>query len=91
MPVAVGRITAGLLALLYAGDYLVVRYRIPKSRDPYAVVKVRTYYVVPQKNGKPEFYFLPPEDQTCVRSLFPHLGYKPCWYLRRKSQNPINM
>jgi len=84
-------ITAGLLALLYAGDYLSVRYRIPKSRDPYGVVKVRTYYVVPQKNGKPEFYFLQPEDQTCVRSLFPHLGLKPCWYLRRKSQNPIDM
>ena len=84
-------ITVGLVALLYAGDYLSVRLRIPRSRDPYGVVRVRSYYVVPQKNRKPEFYFIEPQDQVCVRSLFPHLGYKPCWYLRRRSQNRIEM
>jgi hypothetical protein len=87
----IGIIVAGLAALLYAGDYLAVRYRFPRSRDPYGVVTVRSYYVVPQKNGKPEFYFFPPEDQTCVRSPFPHLGYQSCWYLRRHTENPINM
>jgi hypothetical protein len=84
-------VTAGLLALLYVGDYLAVRYRIPKNRDPYGVVQVQTFYVVPQKNRKPEFYFLEPENQVCVNSLFPHLGYKPCWYLRRRKQNRVEM
>jgi len=22
--------------------------------------------------------------QTCVRSLFPHLGFSPCWYVNRE-------
>ena len=80
-----------LFALLYAGDYAVVRFRIPKGRDPYGVVKVRPYYAVTQKNGKPEFYFLDPQNQTCVRSLFPHLGYSPCWYVSRHAHQRINM
>ncbi len=81
----------GMAALIYAGDYLAVRYRIATGREPYGTVTVRSFYIVPQKNGKPEFYFFPPEDQTCVNAIFPHLGYKPCWYLRRHTQNPINM
>ena len=84
-------IVLALLALLYAGDYAAVRFRIPGSRDPYGVVKVRPYLVVPQKSGKSEFYFQDPRNQTCVNSLFPHLGYPPCWYLRRHAKQRIDM
>jgi hypothetical protein len=80
-----------LLALLYAGDYASVRFRIPKGRDPFGVVQVRLYYVVPQKNGKSELYFLDPQNQTCVHSLFPHLGYNPCWYINRHAHQRIDM
>jgi hypothetical protein len=84
-------IVVGLFALLYAGDYASVRFRIPKSRDPFGVVQVRPYYAVRQKNGEPEFYFLAPENQVCVHSLFPHLGYNPCWYVRRHTQKRIDL
>jgi hypothetical protein len=78
-------------ALLYAGDYAVVRYRIPSSREPFATVEVQPYYAVPLKGGKTEFMFLKPENQVCVRSLFPHLGHNPCWYVRRHRDKPINI
>lgn len=84
-------ITVLLLGVLYFGDYLSVRYRIPKGREPFGVVTVQTSYAVKQKDGKTEYYFNPPENQTCVHALFPHLGYSPCWYLGRKNKPQINM
>jgi hypothetical protein len=83
-------ITLGALsALLYAGDYAAVRIPIPTGRNPYGVVTVRPYYDVKLKSGKSDFYFLDPQKQTCVNSLFPHLGYTPCWYLRRHARQRI--
>ncbi|HEV2352480.1 MAG TPA: hypothetical protein VG028_21805 [Terriglobia bacterium] len=79
------------LCVLYAGDYLLVRFRIFANRKPLGTVKVQTTYAVKQKDGKTEFYFNPPQDQVCVNSIFPHLGYPPCWYLRRHSKPQINM
>lgn len=70
-------------ALLYAGDYTVVRYRVARNRNPFGTVQVQPYYLVPLKDGKTEFMFLDPQNQTCVRSLFPHMGRTPCWYLSR--------
>jgi hypothetical protein len=80
-----------LLALVYAGDYASVRIPIPKGRSPFSTVTVRPYYDVGLKSGKSEFYFLDPQKQTCVNSLFPHLGYDPCWYLRKHVRQRIAM
>ena len=80
-----------LLGILYAADYASVRYRIPKSRDPLGSVQVQRYYSVMKKDGKPDFYFDPPQNLTCVHALFPHLGYNPCWYLNRRRVQRINM
>lgn len=80
-----------VLAMVYAGDYVSVRFRIPRSREPFGSVPVQRYYAVTQKNGKPEFYFDPPTVQACVRSLFPHLGFTPCWYLNRHKVQRVNM
>lgn len=87
----IGWIVAGLLALVYAGDYASVRIPIPKGRSPYGTVTVRPYYDVGLKSGKSEFYFLDPRKQTCVNSLFPHLGYNPCWYVRKHARQRIEM
>jgi hypothetical protein len=80
-----------VLAIVYVGDYVSVRYRIPKSRDPYGAVPVQRYYAVTQKSGKHEFYFDQPTVQVCVHSLFPHLGYVPCWYLNRRRVQRVDM
>jgi hypothetical protein len=78
-------------ALIYAGDYAMVRYPIPRSRNPLGTVEVQPYYAVPLKDGKTEFMFLKPENQVCVHSLFPHLGHNPCWYARRKRNKRIDI
>ena len=80
-----------LLFILYLGDYLSVRYKIPKSRSQFGVVKIRRYYAVGLKSGKTEFMFLAPQNQACVHSLFPQLGYSPCWYLSRRNVKRIDI
>lgn len=80
-----------MLATAYSADYFSIRYRIAKNLEPYGVVRVRRYYAVMMKNGKPEYYFDQPTDQTCVHSLFPHFGYPPCWYLKRRATQEIKM
>jgi hypothetical protein len=80
-----------LLLTLYAGDYLSLKYRIPGNRAQFGTVQTRTSYAVEQKNRKTEYYFNPPENETCVHSLFPQLGYSPCWYLERNRIKQIEM
>jgi hypothetical protein len=79
------------LFILYVGDYLSVRYSIPKDRAQFGVVKMQRYYAVGLKSGKTEFMFLGPTNQVCVHSLFPHFGYSPCWYLSRRNVKRIDM
>lgn len=84
-------IVAALLVLLYVGDYLSVRLPIPKERAAFSTVTVRPYYDVKLKSGKSDFYFLDPQPQTCVNSVFPHMGFTPCWYLRKHTRPRISM
>ncbi len=78
-------------AIVYAGDYLLLRYRIARNQSPFGTVTVRRYYAVPQKDHKTEFLFDDPQEQACVNALFPHLGDRPCWYLRRNTQERVDM
>ena len=87
---------AVLLTLLYIGDYMVVRLRAayPRLGTAFDSVQMARLYAIPLKNGKTEFELDAQQPQVtvpCVRALFPHLGYSPCWYLRRNSQKPIPM
>jgi hypothetical protein len=79
-----------LMAALYVGDDLSVRYRIPRSRQPFGTVTIRRLDAISEKNNKTEYVYEDPVAVTCVRSLFPHLGYSPCWYLSRHSEQRIN-
>ena len=79
------------LAGLYAGDYLSARYRIPGNRQTLGSVQVQTLYAVRLKGGRFEYSLGDPETETCVRSLFPHLGYTPCWYLRGHATKRIEI
>jgi len=79
-----------LFILVYAGDYLSARFRIPDNRQVFGVVRVQRYYAVPKKNGKPDLYFDKPQNETCVHSLFPHFGDLPCWYLKPRAEQRIN-
>jgi hypothetical protein len=87
--------TAGVLivslALVWLGDTLSVSHRMTHrtASDPIDTIKVTPIYLIPRKDGRAELDFGDPEDQMCVHALFSHLGYSPCWYVRRQSQKPI--
>jgi hypothetical protein len=74
------------LMLIYLADYLLLRLR----HQPLGNVTIQRYDAIAQKNGKTEFDFEDPTTQVCVHSLLPHLGYQPCWYLARHSEQRIN-
>lgn len=76
-------ITVASLILLYVGDDLFVRYRLGRGivGDPLETVTV--YYATRLKNGKVEIFYDSPATEVCARALFPHMGYRPCWYVRR--------
>ena len=77
-----------LLGLLYLGDFLSLRLRIP-ARDTFGNVTVHTYYSVKLKSGKTEYDYAGDHDVTCSNSMFPQFGVKPCWYARRHTDEQI--
>jgi hypothetical protein len=81
----------GVGCVLYIGDYVRVRYKVAKKLEPFGSVKVQHYYAVKLKSGKVEYYFDTPQMQPCVHSLFPQVGYTPCWYLQRKADKGTNI
>ena len=79
-----------IVAVVWVCDYLSVRFKFP-NKQPLGTVAVRTYYAVPQKDGKTQFLFDPPQQQDCVHSVFPHAGLEPCWYLSSHTQKRVDM
>ena len=78
-----------LLTILYAGDYLWLQLRMSHSLVGPPLGMVQFYWATPLKNGKEEIFFDQPQTETCARSLFPHLGYRPCWYTSGKTVRVI--
>lgn len=72
-----------MLAVLYAGDFLLLEFRIHKGEKPFDTVQVANYSAVPEKNNRVEFFYNDAEPVECVETLFPHFGDNPCWYLNR--------
>jgi hypothetical protein len=60
-------------------------------RGPLDTVQIQRTYEIPHKDGRAEFAFAEPQTVPCVHSIFPHLGYSPCWYLKRHTQQTIPM
>ena len=78
----------GVIVLLsFAVDYLVLRFRKPA----FGSVTVHRFYRIPQKNGKVEIQYDGDYSYDCARSLFPHSGNRPCWYLSRKTEEWVDV
>ena len=74
-----------VLAVIYAADFLAAR------TNPLGSISVQPYYAIHLKNKKVEFDFdVPPETDSCVQSFAPHLGYPPCWYLKRHTTRRVD-
>ena len=75
------------LLLLYGGDYSIFRLR----HSPTGTVTVRRYLAIQEKANRVEYVFNGEQNQTCVQSLFPHMGSTPCWYLSRHSEQRVDI
>ena len=84
----IGVAVLSFLAISYVADYASARWR---GAGALGTVQVQPYYAVPLKDGKTEFMMLDPETRTCVKSVAPHFGYAPCWYLDGKKEERIQM
>ena len=80
-------VAALVVVLLYGGDFAVLRTR---SRQ-FGSVHVRVMYAVKMKNRQTEYLPEEPQDLSCVNSLFPQVGYAPCWYLTRHRLQTIDI
>jgi len=78
------------LAVLYAADYLVLRIRMARGGSDAALGKVTVLIGTPLKDGRISVFTDQPEIDTCARSLFPHMGYPPCWYASRHTTKLVN-
>jgi hypothetical protein len=74
-------------ALVYGIDFLVLRSR----SQQFGNVRVRIMYAVKLKNRQTEYFQEEPRDTSCVKSMFPQMGYPPCWYLARHRIQTIDI
>ena len=81
-----GALFAAVFAVVvYAADYLAAR------TYPLGSVAVEPYYAIHLKTKRTEFDFdSPVENETCVQSFAPHLGYRPCWYVKRHTNQRVD-
>jgi len=76
-----------LVIVLYFSDYVVLKLR----SEPTGTCQITKLYAILQKDGKTSYEPGEPETQTCVNSIFPHLGHSPCWYVKRHKTQQINL
>lgn len=81
-----GAAVAVLLALLYAGDWMVLRGRMTRGMAS-GVVEVNQFLATPLKGNKVEYDLMGSAPVACSRSIFPQQGNPACWWVERhKSQ-----
>lgn len=78
-----------LFVVVYSCDYALLRYRMGTNNGAGATGTVTSYYGTALKDGKMEIFTDQPLTETCVHSLFPHSGLRPCWYASRNNVKPI--
>ena len=71
--------------MAYLGDSLYIRHEVAGANSAAAFGNVRFYYATKLKNGKYIIYQDSPQNEVCVHALFPHYGYKPCWFASRNT------
>jgi glucose dehydrogenase len=68
--------------LLWIGDWAVWRIRVHYGGG-YDTVQVNQILLTPLKNHRMKADEQSTASQPCTRSIFPHAGDDPCWWLRR--------
>ena len=68
----------------FVSDYVWIEYRMGHMAGPDALGTVTFYYAATLKNGRTEVFYNQPQTEVCVYALFPHAGYRPCWFAVRE-------
>jgi hypothetical protein len=86
-------VAVAAVILIYLGDTLSVWHRMANktSDNPLTTLTTQPIIEIPQKDGREEIVLGDSQTQTCVRALFPHDGYSPCWYVARQNQSITTM
>lgn len=77
-------------AIFYGLDDLTVVIGVP-ARPRYSTFTINRFYRVNEKFNKFSLNPMPPIDERCVNSLFPHFGSNPCWYVSRHTMQSIEV
>ena len=85
-----------VVALAYALDFswYHLRRSFPSLGTAVSSMHRTRIIAIPGKNNNVEYEvdsLRPEEDVPCSRTLFPHSGQAPCWYLARHLNDPIQM
>lgn len=75
-------------ALTYAIDSASVAFA--GNRQIYQDVRVDQVYTDTNKWNQLEYSRGNPVTERCVNALFPHGGYRPCWYVTKHTMNVTN-
>lgn len=76
------QVLIGFLVLLYAGDWVVLEFRVAHG-TAYSAVEVDQFLATSLKGNKTEYDLMGTTQETCSRSLFPQMWHPPCWWLKR--------
>jgi hypothetical protein len=74
---------------LYAGDYVLFRYKVTTNRNAFGTVTIDRFYSIAEKANRTEFDYAGSDTQPCVHTLFPHAGDNPCWYANRHREQRV--
>ena len=77
------------LCAIYVCDYVVLRVRMARGANA-GLGSVQVVYGAALKDGRATLFTDQPQIETCVRSIFPHLGYSPCWYASKHAVQIVN-
>ena len=80
-----------VIAAFYIGDLIVLRARAAMHGNAFGTVTVHRFYRIAQKNGRNELDYDGDYVYDCARSIFPHAGDQPCWYLSRHTEQWIDI
>ena len=67
---------------VYVTDYAWIEYRLGHSTATDALDRSAAFY----KLG----FYNQPQSEVCVYALFPHSGYRPCWFAGRSKVRTIS-
>ena len=76
-------IVAVALVVVYLLDYVVLRHKMANPDQTVAYGTITSFYGTATKGGKMEIFTDQPLTETCIHSLFPHSGYRACWYVSK--------